>query len=112
MEHKVIQGMNEGESESFRDSISTIDKSGNRVWLYPKNPKGRLTNYRTLLSCFFIALMISGPFIKINGEPMLLLNIVERKFILFGKIFWPQDFHIFLLIMIAFVIFIGLFTEA
>ncbi|TAH23888.1 MAG: cytochrome c oxidase accessory protein CcoG [Cytophagales bacterium] len=98
------------EDQSYRDTISTVDKEGKRIWLYPKNPKGKLTNYRKLLSVFFIALMIAGPFIKIQGEPILLLNIIERKFIIFGKIFWPQDFHIFLLVMIAFVIFIGLFT--
>ncbi len=98
------------EDQSFRDSIATVDKNGKRIWLYPKNSKGKLTNYRQLLSIFFIALMIAGPFIKIAGEPILLLNIIERKFIIFGKIFWPQDFHIFLLVMIAFVIFIGLFT--
>ncbi|WP_018342349.1 cytochrome c oxidase accessory protein CcoG [Cytophaga aurantiaca] len=97
-------------SATFRDTISTVDTSGKRIWLYPKNPKGRLTNYRTLLSMFFIMLMISGPFIKIDGEPILLLNIIERKFIILGKIFWPQDFHIFLLIMIAGVVFVGLFT--
>lgn len=95
---------------SFRDKISTVDASGERIWLYPKNPKGRFTTYRTLLSVFFIILMVSGPFIKIGGEPILLLNIIERKFIIFGKIFWPQDFHIFLLIMIAGVVFIVLFT--
>lgn len=95
---------------TFRDAISTMDASGKRVWLYPKNPKGRLTTYRTLLSLLFLGLMLSGPFIKIDGEPILLLNIIERKFILFGKIFWPQDFYIFLLIMIAGVVFIGLFT--
>lgn len=97
-------------STTFRDSISTVDTSGDRIWLYPKNPKGRLTTYRTVLSMCFIVLMVSGPFIKVDGEPILLLNIIERKFIVFGKIFWPQDFHIFLLIMIAGVVFIGLFT--
>lgn len=95
---------------SFRDSISTVSAEGERVWLYPKNVTGKLTRYRSILSTLFIGLMISAPFIKIGGEPVLLLNIIERKFIIFGKIFWPQDFHIFLLIMIAFVIFVGLFT--
>lgn len=98
------------DSATFRDRISTVDSSGKRVWLYPKNPKGKLTTYRTVLSAFFIVLMASGPYIKIGGEPILLLNIIERRFIIFGKIFWPQDFYIFLLITIAFIIFIGLFT--
>jgi len=97
-------------STTFRDAISTVDTSGKRIWLYPKKSAGRLTRYRTILSVLFIGLMASGPFIRIGGEPILLLNIIERRFILFGKIFWPQDFHIFLLIMIAAVVFIGLFT--
>lgn len=110
MHNTNLPGVNNEIDKSFRDRISTVDKSGKRVWLYPKNPKGKLTLYRNILSCLFIALMVSGPFMKIGGEPILLLNIIERKFIIFGKIFWPQDFHIFLLIMMAFVIFIALFT--
>jgi len=39
-----------------------------------------------------------------------LLNVLERKFILFGQIFWPQDFFIFALGMILFIVFIALFT--
>ncbi len=96
--------------KTFRDAISTVDKAGKRVWLYPKNPKGRYTRYRTLVAWVLIVLMVTGPFMKTGGEPMLLLNVIERKFILFGKIFWPQDFHIFLLIMIAMMLFVVLFT--
>ncbi len=98
------------EEHSFRDTMATVDASGERIWLYPKQPKGKYTNWRTALSLLFLGMMISGPFVRINGEPLLLMDIVSRKFIILGKIFWPQDFHIFLLIMIAFVIFVGLFT--
>jgi polyferredoxin len=41
-----------------------------------------------------------------------MFNIPEAKFILFSKVFWPQDFFIFGLTMITFVIFIILFTAA
>ncbi len=54
--------------------------------------------------------MFSGPFIKVNGEQLILLNILERKFVFFGVVFWPQDFHIFVLAMLTFIIFIILFT--
>ncbi|HSZ24646.1 MAG TPA: cytochrome c oxidase accessory protein CcoG, partial [Cytophagaceae bacterium] len=37
-------------------------------------------------------------------------NVVERHFVFFGVIFWPQDFHIFLIGMIAFILFVILFT--
>jgi cytochrome c oxidase accessory protein FixG len=96
--------------ESFRDVVSTIDKEGKRVWIYPKKPKGKYTNARDYVSWAFFILFFSIPFIKIGGEPLIMMNIPERKFILFGVIFWPQDFHLLLLGMIVFVIFIVLFT--
>jgi cytochrome c oxidase accessory protein FixG len=52
------------------------------------------------------------PFISMNGQPFFLFDIPDARFILFGKIFWPQDFFIFGLTMVTFVIFIILFTAA
>lgn len=98
------------DTQSFRDSIATIDKEGKRVWMYPTKPNGRLYNLRTYLSWFYLLLFFGLPFIKINGEPLFLINILERKFILFGSIFWPQDFFIFGLGMLIFIVFIALFT--
>lgn len=40
----------------------------------------------------------------------MMINLMEGKFILFSKIFWPQDFFIFAIGMITFIIFIALFT--
>jgi cytochrome c oxidase accessory protein FixG len=96
--------------ESFRDSIATVGKKGERVWVYPKKPKGSFYNARTWVSLLLLAIFFGGPFIKIGGQPLLLLNFFERKFIILGLAFWPQDFHLFLLAMITFVVFIVLFT--
>ena len=96
--------------QSFRDSIGTIDESGKRHWIYPKKPKGKLYNLRTWVSIFLLTLLFSGPFIRISGQPLLLFNILERKFVILGQVFWPQDFYIFVLIMLSFVLFIVLFT--
>jgi len=52
------------------------------------------------------------PFVYVNDRPFFLLNIPEAKFILFGKVFWPQDFFILGLTMVTFVFFIVLFTAA
>lgn len=98
------------EDESFRDHVSHIDQEGKRVWFYPKRPSGRLYKWRTLLSIAFLAILFTVPFIKVNGNPLFLFNIIERKFILFGVRFWPQDFFLFVLGMLIFVIFIALFT--
>jgi polyferredoxin len=43
---------------------------------------------------------------------LFLFNIPESEFIIFGKIFWPQDFVIFGLTMVTFIVFIVLFTAA
>src|SRR5690606_5974227 len=59
---------------------------------------------------FLLTALFTIPFIKVNGEPLFLLNIIERKFIIFGYIFWPQDFFLFGLAMLTFMVFIVLFT--
>lgn len=96
--------------QSFRDSVATIDKEGHRKYLHPKKPKGRLYNLRTYTSIAYLIIFFSLPFIRIDGEPLFMLNVLERKFIFFGKIFGPQDFFIFALGMITFMVFVILFT--
>ncbi|MBK7873215.1 MAG: cytochrome c oxidase accessory protein CcoG [Saprospiraceae bacterium] len=98
------------DQEAFRDKIATVDEKGKRIWIYPKKPKGRFTNWRTWLSWVLLAFLFGVPFIKVNGEPLLLFNVLERKFILFGIQFMPQDFHLFVLAMLTFMVFIILFT--
>lgn len=95
---------------TFRDQLSTVNKEGQRLWLYVKAPKGRLTLYRTLMAYACIALLVLTPFVKINGHPLLLLNILERKFVILGKVFWPQDFYILAFVLLTFFVFIILFT--
>ncbi len=96
--------------ESFRDSISTISKEGKRNWIYPKKPKGRLHNKRVIATIVLLSMLFSGPFWTWNDHAMFLFNVLERKFILFGIPFWPQDFFLFVLAMLTFFVFIILFT--
>lgn len=95
---------------SYRDSLYTVTKEGERVWIYPKKPKGRFYTARTILSIFLVAFLVAAPFIKLNGHPFMLLNIVERHFIIFGIPFGPQDFYLFVLLMIATFVSLFLFT--
>lgn len=98
------------DTEAFRDHIATVDQEGKRVWMYPKKPAGWYYNARTWVSVAFLAIFLSMPFIKVNGEQFLLFNVLERKFVLFGLVFTPQDFHLFVLATLTFVVFIILFT--
>ncbi len=96
--------------EAFRDSIGTITKEGTRNWIFAKKPVGKLYNARTIVSIFYLVVFFALPWIRVDGEPLFMLNILERKFIIFGMIFWPQDFFLFVLSMLTFIVFIVLFT--
>lgn len=97
---------------SFRDRIATVDEKGKRKWVYAQQPKGRFYTIRSWVSRGFFLLFFTLPFIKVNNRPLFLFNITETKFILFGKIFWAQDFFIFGITMVTFIVFIVLFTAA
>ena len=97
----------ETDADTFRDTISIVNKKGGRKWVYPKKPHGRYTTARTILSYILLAALFGLPFIKIDGHPFMLLNVFERKFIIFGTVFVPQDFYLFGLLMI--LLFVTLF---
>jgi cytochrome c oxidase accessory protein FixG len=97
-------------NERFRDSISTVDKDGKRVWVFAKKISGKWFNKRQVLAYSLIAFLFAAPFIKIGGEPLLMLNIIKRKFVIFGKVFWPEDSYLFAIAMIAMVVLIIVFT--
>jgi polyferredoxin len=97
-------------NELFRDSIGTITKEGKRNWIFAKRPHGKLYNARTAVSIVYLIVFFTLPWIKIHGEPLFLFNLLERKFILFSVVFWPQDFFVFALAMLTFIVFIVLFT--
>ena len=98
------------EGEQFRDSIGTIDKEGKRAWVFPKKPSGKFYKYRSYVSYVLLFFLVVSPFIKVKGNQFLLFNVLERKFVIFGYPFWPQDFHLVVISMIIGVVFITLFT--
>jgi cytochrome c oxidase accessory protein FixG len=98
------------EAETFRDSVGTMEQSGKRKWVFPKKPAGKYTNYRTLVAVVLLALFFGLPFVKINGNPFLLLNILDRQFFILGQPFFLQDFFILALGAITSIVFIILFT--
>lgn len=98
------------EQISFRDRPISMNEKGGRKWVYAKKPKGKWYMYRTLVSILVLAFLVIAPFIKYKGYPLILLDIANRKFIIFGAIFWAQDTFILALIMLSFVLFIIVFT--
>jgi cytochrome c oxidase accessory protein FixG len=81
-----------------------------RRWLYPALRKGKLYKWRSAISYVYLLFFFAGPFLRIGGQSFLLLNVIERKFVILGQVFWPQDIFLFVIATLVFVVFVTLFT--
>ena len=96
--------------QRFRNELASVSPDGRRRWVYARQPSGRLYRARTILSWFLLAFLLLGPFLRIGGLPLMLFNVLERKFILFGILFWPQDFSQVVLIALTALVTLALAT--
>ncbi len=87
--------------------LATLNADGSRRWLCPKPSDGRFLTARRAVGWGLIALFATLPWVEINGEPALMLNIVERRFTILGGVFRPTDTVLMALLMVS--IFIGIF---
>lgn len=95
--------------ESPEQVLSTLDKEGNRNWIYPTPSRGRYWWARLVLGWALIALFVALPWIKIGGRPAIFLDLLRREFTFFGLTLHPTDtilLMVFLLIIILSVFFI------
>ncbi len=100
------------EHEAFRNELASVGRDGRRKWVYGRKPAGRFHTARTLVSYVLLALLFLGPFIRVQGQPILLLNVLERKFIILGIVFWPQDFYLLVLCVLTGFLTVALVTSA
>ena len=102
--------MTKDSETTFRERPINIDETGKRKWIYARQPVGKWYFRRTVVGWFAIAFLVLAPFVKINGNPLMLFDIANRKFSIFGQLIWAQDSYILALIMAVTVVFIVLFT--
>jgi len=109
-EETLEQELYDEEYQTFRNQLATVTADGKRKWVYPKKPRGRFHNARLIVSALLLFILIATPFFKVNGHPFMLFDFLNRKFILFGVLFGPHDFHLLVIAMISLVVFVILFT--
>ena len=90
--------------------LSTLEQDGSRRWLYPKLSKGRLWKWRRALAYILIAVFVVLPHQRTGGKPVILLDIVRRKFVFFGHTFLPTDSLLLALLMVGVFVTIVLAT--
>ncbi|MEE9403449.1 MAG: cytochrome c oxidase accessory protein CcoG [Algisphaera sp.] len=71
--------------------LSTLRADGSRRWLHPRLAKGRFWKNRRVVAYALIAFFSILPWIHINGQPLILIDILHRKLSLFGATFLPTD---------------------
>jgi cytochrome c oxidase accessory protein FixG len=106
----VIESLEE--HETFRNELASVASDGRRRWIYARQPSGRWYRARTVVGVVLLVFLCAAPFVRMNGLPLVLLNVLDRKFVLFGAIFWPQDFYLVVLIALTGLVTLALSTAA
>lgn len=80
--------------------------------MYPLLRKGIYYKWRSVISYFYLLFFFAGPFLRMNGQPFLMLNFMERHFVILGQVFWPEDIFLFVLATLVFIVCVVVFTIA
>ena len=92
------------------ERLATTTSSGKRKYLYPAIVSGYFRHLRTKLYYVLIVIFLGLPWITVAGQPLILLDVYHRKFIVFGIQFWAHEAPILVLVFLCFVIGIALIT--
>jgi len=89
------------------ESVSTINKDGSRRYVHPATVQGRFTTWRGLVFTLMIGVYVGLPWIPINGNPAVFLDLKHLQFHFFGLTFVTQDLWLgfFLVSGLAFSLF-------
>lgn len=90
--------------------LSTLNRDGSRRWLRPKLSPGSYHRRRQIVAWSLIVIFTVIPYLKMNGKPLILLDIVHRQFTLFGHTFLATDTRFLMLFMISILVAIFLLT--
>lgn len=87
--------------------LPTLNADGTRRLIRPKLYKGKKYRARLITAWALIALFVAIPFIRMNGKPLILLDVPRRQFHLFGHTFLPTDGVLLMFLLLS--IFVAIF---
>lgn len=70
--------------ELHPDRLATTDAQGRRIALYPADVRGFFRRKRTQVQAILVIIFLVLPWVRINGQQALLLDIAQRRFEIFG----------------------------
>jgi cytochrome c oxidase accessory protein FixG len=90
--------------------LPTLNRDGTRRWLVPKLWRGCFWRRRRALAWSLMAIFTMIPYLRMNGKPLILLDIPRREFTLFGTTFLPTDTALLMLLLVGIFLAIFLLT--
>ncbi len=87
----MTQRQNEGPN---LDRLHILDNRGRRQYIYPADVSGFFSNARPFVFGFLIAIYLGLPWLKIGGNPAVLIDVAKRNFYLFGQVYNAQDVYL------------------
>lgn len=88
-------------------SLTSVNADGSRYFIHPSDVSGKFTARRRLFGVALLAIYVLLPWIPVNGNPAVFLDLAERRFHFFGLTFLAEDLWIgfFLLTGLGFSLF-------
>ncbi len=100
--------MNQPENHTPDSATAKVSFYEKRKPIFAKRVHGFFDNWRIALVVFTQLIFYVTPWLVWNDRQAVLLHLVERKFYIFGLVFWPQDviYLAVLLIISAYMLFL------
>ncbi|MBX7230811.1 MAG: cytochrome c oxidase accessory protein CcoG [Bdellovibrionales bacterium] len=86
------------------ESLGSLDEFGNRLFIYPATVRGAWNRLRKRFHFILLIIFLILPWLRWHGNPLLQLDVVHRKFIIFGLTLWAQDGPLIFFVLAGFVI--------
>lgn len=72
------------EFELHQDRLTTTDEKGRRIFVFPADVRGKFRQWRNISQAILIVIFLILPWIEIQGRQALLLDVIHRRFEIFG----------------------------
>jgi len=90
--------------------LPTLNEDGSRRWIRPKLSPGRFWVRRRVVAYTLMVVFFIIPYLRMNGMPLVLLDLPLRRFTILGSTFFPTDTLLLMLLMLSILIGIFLMT--
>jgi cytochrome c oxidase accessory protein FixG len=86
------------------NKLTSVDEYGSHISLIPGEVRGFFKTRRTWVHAFLLLVFLLLPWIHVNGQQLILLNISSREFRFFGMLFRSHDAPLIFFLVMAFVL--------